>query len=112
MGNSSEKNRDVNECRLVASLISCNIYVDQFGNAFIKDTNHVMVPLKTLYKRSEGWAAYIQVKREGRRRHVRISRLVAEAWMDDFNPKKHVFHHDKDASNNHIHNLYQRVDHE
>lgn len=98
--------------RLVPSLAAQGIYVDSYGNVCTLDSKDNHIPIKTLYKKREGWAAYIFIRVQGKRRHIRIGRLVAEAWLEDFDPRKYIFHHDEDSSNNHVDNLYQKVDHD
>lgn len=96
------------EYRSIPSL-NHEYYVDEFGN-LIKVIDHQSKDIRTTVT-SYGVSYRVIVNaylRGGKRRYKTVARLVAEVFLPDFDPDKQVFHKDKDSTNNHISNLYQK----
>lgn len=66
--------------------------------------NEALRQLKT-YKDKDGYLGILLVCKDGKRRHFRISRLVAQTYIE--NPSNHpiVLHKDNNKENNHYSNL-------
>lgn len=86
--------------------------INEFGEVYkiVGDKPFVdYLKIKPTALKRKGLVGYsvINAKFNGIQKMAPVHRLVAEVFMQDFNPSQQVKHSDGDKTNNHISNLYQ-----
>lgn len=85
---------------MVKRIFDGNYLIDEYGNIFSLKSNKYLKP----YVDKDGYLAITKYEK-GNRKHYKIHRLVAEAFIDNTNNKPCIDHIDRNRMNNYYKNL-------
>lgn len=101
--------KNYHEDYILLESLDYKVGVNEYSEVIYLRKNGQWTPASPIYRASEGYKTKICVYLDGQQKILQLARLVAEAFLPDFNPDHYIYHFDNDASNNHFSNLYQKV---
>ena len=75
--------------------------------AYKGDKMHYLKPINS--DRIEPTNVFVILTLNGQRRKITLSKVVAEHFMEKYNPSKRLFYKDCDKTNCHVNNLFQKI---